>query len=83
MTTRTLSLQIASLVHCVSIASSNGADDTVIESAEAGLNSLRWIERNTVIIREVARLMTDHPAIIAILREFPGARVEMKDEVKL
>lgn len=70
--TRSLALQISSLVHCVSIASRNGADETVLANAEAGLNSLRWVERNTDTIREVHRLMTTHPAIIELLREFPG-----------
>jgi hypothetical protein len=72
---RSLPMQIASLRHCVAAARQGDVDDRIIEDAEAGIKSLEWLERNPEIIREVRRLYLEHPAILAILSEFPGSLV--------
>lgn len=73
--TRSLSMQIACLRHCVAAAGQADVGEQIIADAEAGIASLEWVERNTEIIREVRRLMTDNPAIIAVLKAFPGAQI--------
>lgn len=74
--TTSLPRQIAALRHCISLAD---ADERVREDAEAGLKSLEWLDRNTEIIREVARLMKETPFVIEILREFPGAQIKASE----
>lgn len=69
---RSLSMQIACLKHCTAAARQADVGDQIIADAEQGIASLEWINRNTEIIREVRRLMVEHPAIIELLREFPG-----------
>lgn len=76
--TRSLLMQIAAIRHCVAGADVN---DDVRANAEAGIASLEWVERNVEIIREVQRLMTETPAVIAVLRAFPGAQIGMPGEV--
>jgi hypothetical protein len=75
--TRSLAMQIACLRHCVAAARQADVGDQIILDAEAGIKSLEWCERNTEIIREVQRLMTDSPVIIAFLRAFKGAEIGM------
>jgi hypothetical protein len=73
---RSLPMQIAALTHCVAL-SRREAGPEIIEDAEAGIKSMEWIRDNSWVIHEVKRLVTDHPALIAILREFPQAKVRI------
>lgn len=76
--TRSLAMQIASVRHCIESADVN---DEVRANAEAGLASLEWVRRNTEVIREVRRLMLEAPAVVALLKAFPGSQVLHPDEV--
>jgi hypothetical protein len=73
---RYLPMQIAALTHIIAYVR-NDVEPEVIASAEAGVASLSWIERNTSVIHEVKRLINEDPAVITILREFPGGRVRI------
>jgi acyl carrier protein phosphodiesterase len=73
---RSLDAQISSVRHVIALAH-NSAQPEVLENANDGLASLEWLFRNVDVVREIHRLMTEHPAIIALLRAFPGARIEI------
>jgi hypothetical protein len=71
-----LPMQVAALRHVVALAH-NTAQPEVLENANAGVASLEWVCRNVHVIREVKRLMDEHPAIIALLRAFPESKVQI------
>jgi hypothetical protein len=75
--TRSLPMQIACLRHCVAAARQADVGDQILLDAESAIKSLEWLSRNAELIREVRRLMLEHPAIVAVLREFPEAKVEL------
>jgi len=79
--TRSLPMQMAAITHCIAVARHAGVEETIAANADCGVESLAWCDRNADIIKEVVRLMTESPAVIAFLRAFKGAEIRHPDEV--
>lgn len=67
--TRSISMQIASVRHCISAAN---VSDEIKANAEAGLRSLEWLERQQDLLRAMDRLWRD-PVVKAFFAAFPGS----------
>ena len=73
---RSLPYQISCVRHAIAAAELN---DEVRAGAEAGLETLEWLERNVEVIREFHRVMTKHRAVIDVLKAFPGSQIQHPD----
>lgn len=68
---RSLTDQIAAIRQCVASAA---VSDDVRASAEAGVASLEWVNRNDDLIRTVWRVM-QNKAVKSVMESFAGAEV--------
>jgi hypothetical protein len=72
-----VALQHASVLHVLtSYEKSARPDSSITENCRAAIESLKWIERNAAVIREVHRLIREAPVVAEVLRTWPGAKIE-------
>jgi hypothetical protein len=72
-----LALQHGAVLHIIT-ANKTGTkvSEDVINYCYAAIESIKWVERNAAVIREVHRLIREAPVVAEVLREWPGARIE-------
>lgn len=60
------------------IASCKGIDPTILQAAQEGVRVLLWLERRQAAMKAVANLEQEQPAVLSLLTEFPGSRVDLR-----
>lgn len=71
-----LAAQRQAIEHCLALLRGSGSTEPeIIDAAYAGVETLRWLEGRADLVRSIARLDREQPALAALLATFPDARI--------